>query len=79
MVNQGKPNATSRLSNNTLECIILESRLNGERGERLNRIRKKKEKSDKEKDYRRLKSDNNSEKEMQTEKNGKGRLNKRDK
>ena len=47
----------------------------------LNIIRKKKEsKSRREKDYRRLRSDISNEKEMQKrEKNGKGRLNKRDK
>ena len=35
------------------------------RGERLNRIRKKKEKSKKKKDYGRLRSDNDNEKIMQ--------------
>ena len=79
IINREKPKETSRLSNNKLECIVLKSRLNGERGERLNGIRKKIEKNNREKDCGRLKSDNHNEKEMQTEKNRKGRLNKRDK
>ena len=42
-INWEKPKETRRLSNNTLECLILESRSNGEREKREDKQHMKKE------------------------------------
>ena len=70
VTNWQKPNYTRRLSNNTLQSIIYVIKT-----KRREARKNKKEESNREKDYEKLRSVNDIEREVQKGKPGKGKIN----
>lgn len=70
VTNWQKPNYARRLSNNTLQSIIYVIKT-----KRREARKNKKEESNREKDYEKLRSVNDIEREVQKEKPGKGKIN----